>query len=177
MDAVTLMREQLRAAHGLLEETLGDPTPEQLHYIPQGHALPVGAAYAHVIVSEDILVNGMLRKQQPLCATPGAVTGLSEPMPAFSAEAWPGYKDWTHRVRVEVPALRRYAEEVYAASDAYLASLSAEDLDGHVDLSSFGMGSPQLASFLSRTVVAHVDNLTGEISAAKGLQGLKGYPF
>ena len=63
------------------------------------------------------------------------------------------------------------------ASDAYLASLSDDDLDGQVDLSSFGMGSQQLASFFSRAVIAHADNLTGEISAAKGLQGLRGYPF
>jgi hypothetical protein len=177
MDAVTLLRDQLKEAHGLLEATVGDSTPDQVHYVPEGHALPVGAAYAHVIVSEDILVNVMLKGQQLIGSTPGVETGLSEPMPRFDPEAWAGYKDWTRRVRVDVPSLRRYAEKVYAASDAYLASLSNADLDGPADLSRFGWGTPQLASFLSRTVIAHVDNLTGEISAVKGVQGLKGYPF
>jgi hypothetical protein len=177
MDARSLLREQLQAAHGLLEDTLGNPTPEELHYIPQGHALPVGAAYAHVVVSEDILVQGMLKGGKPILAGSNSPVGVSEPMPDFSPETWAGYEDWTHRVQIDLPALRSYAQLVYAASDAYLASLSDSDLDGTIDLSGFGMGTPNLAWFISRAVIAHADNLTGEISAAKGLQGLKGYPF
>ena len=35
----------------------------------------------------------------------------------------------TRRVRIDVPALRAYARAVYANTDAYLAALTAEDLD------------------------------------------------
>jgi hypothetical protein len=38
------------------------------------------------------------------------------------------------------------------------------------------MGQVMLAWILSREVVAHVDNIIGEISCLKGLQGQKGYP-
>jgi len=58
MDAISLLRTQMREAHNLLESTLGDITPEQLHFLPPGRALPVGAAYAHVIFSEDIMAQG-----------------------------------------------------------------------------------------------------------------------
>ncbi len=44
------------------------------------------------------------------------------------------------------------------------------------DLSGVGMGQVMLAWILSREVVAHADDITGEISCLKGLQGRKGYP-
>ena len=35
-------------------------------------------------------------------------------------------KDWTRRLRVELASTREYAQAVYAATDAYLGSLSEE---------------------------------------------------
>jgi hypothetical protein len=175
MDALPLLREQLTAAHDFLETTLGDPTPEQLHFCPPGHALPIGAAYAHVIFSEDMLIQGLLKHTAPLFAASSEPTGASEPMPGFGPE-WAGYEEWTRRVRFDLPQLRRYAQRVYAASDAYLASLKESDLQTPFDLSNFDLGQQNLAWFIARIVISHVDNLTGEISAVKGVQGLKGYP-
>ncbi len=171
MDAVSLLREQLKDAHQLLEDTLGEVTPEQLHYGPQGQALPVGAAYAHVIFSEDIMVQEVLKHGTPLYES-GTDSGASEPMPNFARGDWDGYADWTRRVRFDLARLRAYGARVYAATDAYLASLGESDLDQQVPIF---QGS--LAHTISRGLIGHVDNLTGEISAAKGLQGLKGYPF
>lgn len=168
MDAVSLLRMQMKEAHNLLESTVGDVTPEQLHYLPQGHALPVGAAYAHVIFSEDILVQ-VLKGQEPLFET-GTPTGASEPMPNFM-KGWEDYAGWTKRVRFDLPQLRGYAQKVYANTDAYIASLSEADLEKPDPF-----GQKSLAYFLSRGMIGHIDNLAGEISAAKGLQGLQGYP-
>jgi hypothetical protein len=177
VDQVLFLREQLQSAHGLLEDTVGDSTSEHLHYIPQGHALPVGAAYAHVLFSEDMLVQGMLRSSAPRFSTLNGRSGVSEPMPDFSPAAWAGYEGWTRRVKVDLPALRAYGKQVYADTDAYLAGLSEADLAKSVDLSDLGFGNQTLAWFIGRILIGHVDNLTGEISAAKGLQGLKGYPM
>jgi hypothetical protein len=169
LDAVTLLRMQMDEAHKLLESTVGDLTGDQLHYLPEGRALPVGAAYAHVIFSEDILVQ-MLRGQEPLFET-GTSTGASEPMPNFM-KGWEDYAAWTKRVRFDLSRLREYAKAVYANTDAYLATLSDPDLDKPGP-----WGDNSLAYFISRAMVGHIDNLAGEISAAKGLQGLQGYPF
>ena len=171
MDTVSLLREQLKEAHQLLEDTLGDVTPEQLHFRPSGHALPIGAAYAHVIFVEDILVQQVLKKEPALFAA-GTKSGASEPMPSFTEGDWERYEEWTRRVRIDLPKLRAYGKEVYAATDAYLASLTESDLDQWV-----AFFKSSLASMISRGLIGHVDNLTGEISAVKGLQGLKGYPF
>jgi hypothetical protein len=171
MDVVSLLREQLKQAHQLLEDTMADVTPEQLHYAPQGRALPIGAAYAHVIFTEDITVQQLLKKETPLFEA-GTDSGASEPMPNFAKGDWDGYEAWTRRVRFDLPRLRAYGARVYAASDAYLASLTESDLDQDVP---FFQSS--LAHMIGRGLIGHADNLTGEISAVKGVQGLKGYPF
>ncbi len=170
MDAITLIREDLKAAHELMESTLGDITPEQLHYLPVGRAIPIGAAYAHTVFAEDLLVHGL--KGEKALLESGINTGASEPMPNFMAGDWAGYADWTKRVRFDLPALRAYARQVYEASDAYLASLTEADLDREVEFFKSSLGY-----MIARGLIAHADNLTGEISAAKGLQGLQGYPF
>ena len=177
MDSVSLLREALRGAHDLLEAVMMDVTPEAAHWIPPGQANPVGATYAHVVISEDRTINGMLRRQKPLYegAWAGRV-GVSELMPSRGDE-WNDYAPWTRRVRVDLPTLREYASAVYAATDEYLSTLTPADLDTRMDLSGAGEGWVTLGWILSRHVVGHVDNIAGEISCLKGLQGLQGYPF
>ncbi len=176
MNAVSLLRDQLQQAHGYLEATLADVTTEQAHWLPPGQANPIGATYAHLVISEDMIINGMLRGSTPLFGSNWAgKTGLSEPMP-LPGPAWQDYGPWTRRVKVDLAALREYAQAVYAASDAYLAELPADALSTPLDLSDLGMGKVTLGWVLSRLVVGHVDNECGEISCLKGLQGRRGYP-
>ena len=178
MDAITLMRQQMDSAHYSMEGTVADVTPEQAHWQPAGRANPVGASYAHAITGEDLVINGMLRQSAPMFASNWAgKTGLSEPMPGRIGPSWDDYAAWTRRVRVDLPALRSYAQAVYANTDAYLATLSPEDLDRPMDMSSLGLGEVNLAWVLSNLVMGHVHDLMGEISCLKGLQGAKGYPF
>jgi hypothetical protein len=177
MDTISLLREQLREAHALLEAVMEGVTSEAAQWIPPGKANPVGATYAHVVISEDRTINGMLRHRRPLYDTTWAGrTGLNELMPS-RGEEWHDYATWTRRVTVDLPAAREYARAVYANSDEYLASLSSDDLDTPIDLSGVGSGQVTLGWVLSRLVVGHTDNISGEISCLKGLQGLQGYPF
>ena len=170
MDAISLLRKQMRDAHELLESTVSDLTPEQLHFAPPGRALPVGAAYAHVIFSEDILVQHM-KGEAPLFES-GTPTGASEPHPNFMREDWNVYPAWTHRVRFDLAQLKAYAQQVYANTDAWLATLTDADLEKQDSFL-----QQDVAHMISRAIIAHADNLTGEISAMKGVQGLQGYPF
>lgn len=172
-----LMREQLAAAHALLEATMSDVTSEQARWIPPGIANPLGATYAHVVCSEDIIVQGLLQATAPLAVTDWASrTGLSEPMPTPGQE-WAQYPAWTRRVQVDLVALKAYAQAVYAATDAYLARLSDADMNRELDLTALGMGHQRLASAFTLLVLNHVGTMTGEIACLKGLQGGKGYPF
>lgn len=177
MDSITLLRQQLQTAHQFMEGTMADVTPEQAQWRPPGVANPLGASYAHMVSSEDMLVHGMLQQAAPLFAGAWAgKTGLDEPMPTPGPE-WEQYGPWARRVQVDVGATRAYAQAVYAASDDYLAGLTPADLDRTMDLRGLGMGQVDLGWVLSNLVVGHVHDLMGEISCLKGLQGARGYPF
>jgi DinB family protein len=169
MDAIALLRTQLSSAHTWCENTLGPADGEALHSIPPGKANPAAVAYAHAVSSEDFTINGWLRGAAPLLAAEwSGKTGMSEPMPQGAA-----YFDWTRAVQVDIPKVREYAQAVYAASDAYLASLTEADLDRTIDVP--GIGPQTLAWILSQWVIGHVHDETGEISAIKGVNGMTGY--
>jgi hypothetical protein len=152
-------------------------TPEVAHWIPPGRANPVGATYAHVVFSEDRAINVMLRHGQPLYATTWAGrTGVSDVMPERD-ENWDDYAPWTRRVTVDVPVVRAYAQAVYATSEAYLAALAPDATEASLNLSGIGLGEVTQGWVLSRLVIGHTDNITGEISCLKGLHDLRGYPL
>jgi hypothetical protein len=177
MDAVTLLREQLKTAHWVLDGTMADVTPEQMNWAPPGLANPLGASYAHTITSEDMVINGMLRRGAPLFASTWAgKTGSNQPMPMPGPD-WEKYGPWAREVQVDLAQARDYAQAVYASSDEYLASLTPEALDTPLDLSGIGMGQVSLGWAISLLVIGHINNLAGEISCLKGIQGAKGYPF
>jgi hypothetical protein len=177
MDVISLFRDQIRGAHEWVEETMADVTPEQVRWIPQGVANPLGATYAHMVAGEDGIVNGLLKGSAPLAAGAWAgKTGISQPMPMPGPD-WEHYPAWTRTVQIDLPALRKYAQAVYAATDAYLASLELEDLARAIDFSDIGLGPRPVSWVLNRLVLGHADNCCGEISTLKGLQGSRGYPF
>ncbi|NIS60786.1 MAG: hypothetical protein GTO13_08835 [Proteobacteria bacterium] len=178
--AISLLREQVQTAHQLLEATFGDVTPEEAHWSPPGKASPLGANYAHVVISEDATMNGLLKGGLPMFASSwSGKVGVSElpPMPNPNAPGFPDWSEWGRRVKVDLPALRKYAQAVYAASDDYLASLTDSDLNRPVNLSPLGLGESTVGYVLNNGILGNALSHTGEISCLKGLQGKRGYPF
>lgn len=173
---ISLLREQVQQTHQFLESTIAGVTPEQAHWVPPGNAHSIGATYVHAIMAEDIVINIALKGGAPLFATTWAgKTGFSEPMPMPGPD-WKNYAQWARRVRVDLPEMQAYTQAVYAATGDYLSSLTSEDIDQTIDLSNLGMGQVTRAWVLSRLVIGHADNICGEISCLKGLQGVQGYP-
>ncbi len=172
-----LMRRVVSDARGVLDGTMADVTQAQADYLPPGVANPLGATYAHVVLTEDMVIQGMFRGAPPLFASSWADrTGLSEPSPMPGPD-WPQYAGWTRRVKVDLPRFREYAAAVAAETDGWLASLSDDDLQRGVDLGQAGFGQHTLASAIALLLVNHLGTETGEISVLKGLQGARGYPF
>jgi hypothetical protein len=174
------IRGQVQSAHWFLEATMEDVNAEMAHWGPPGIALPIGAAYAHFVTSEDWIVNVLFRGGVPLFAGPHAGrTGLSElpPDPA-SAKDWAGeFAGWSRRVRIDLSVFRAYAQSVYAATDAYLSNAPDTELDRPMELSAVGMGTQSVGFVVNNAVIGHAFSHCGEVSALKGVQGKKGYPF
>jgi hypothetical protein len=171
-----MLREIARAARNVLDGTMADVTQAQADFIPPGIANPLGATYAHVIWSEDMIVQGMFKGDAPLYASTWAnQTGLSEPMPG--PENWAEYGPWTRRVKIDLAALRQYGAAVADATDSWLAGLTDADLDRPMDLSAVGLGQHTIATAIGLLIVNHLGTETGEIAVLKGIQGARGYPF
>ncbi len=174
MTTIELYRNLLQAAHEFLERTVAGVTAEQATWDPPGKAFSIAANYAHVVGSEDLGVQRLLRGKELLATTTWAgKTGLSEIPPLG-----PGgdLKAWSHGAKVDLPALQRYAQAVYAATDEHVASLTPDALSRPVDLSAVGVGQ-QSVLFVLRALLTNASLHCGEISCLKGLQGLKGYPM
>jgi hypothetical protein len=85
--------------------------------------------------------------------------------------------EWARAFQPDLPKLRAYKDLVVADTEAYLNTLVDDDLDRLIDLTAVGLGHQSLGWVLSALLAAHLNNMAGEISALKGLQGLQGYPF
>ena len=174
MEAGSSLRGQFEGAHEILEQTMADVTPEQAQWSPPGKANPLGATYAHAILAEDMMVNGVLKGSAPIMATTFAgKAGLSELPPPPDQD----YGDWARRVQVDLTAAREYAQAVYKNTTDYVSSLSDSDLERTLDLTNMGLGKQNVGAFLGNILLWHVNAHCGEVSCLKGIQGTKGYPF
>ena len=175
---VSHIREQMKSAHGLLEETISGVSDEMGRFAPPGKALPIGAAYVHYVTCEDWMVHSLFKGVAPLMAGAwSGKTGVSEPPPGPGDDLDTRFAAWSRRVRVDLTEFREYAKAVYKATDGYIASLPDAELSREVDLSAMGMGKQTLSFVLDNALLGHAYCHCGEISAMKGVQGKKGYPF
>jgi hypothetical protein len=174
--ALQLLKDQVHNARETFEGTVSDVTDDQLHADLGGKAPPLGALYAHLIFSEDVIMQSMIQGKTPLYQSSWKdKTGASEPMPPMDDKWATAHEAWTKSVKIDLPQLREYSKAVYATTDEYLNSLKDEDLEKEVDLGPWGKKT--VAYLLYAFIIGHTNNLTGEISLAKGVQGAKGYPF
>lgn len=171
MNAIETHREALRWAYELLEMTMADVTPELAHATPPGVANPLAATYAHALSDLDVIPNHLLQGKPILFETDWKdKTGISEPQ-------WFSDAEWARRVRVDLAAAREYGKAMYENADAYIASLNEEGLMREVDLSFVRLGTRPVSWCLTALIISHLNNMAGEISVLKGIQGVKGYPF
>lgn len=171
MNAIGTLRESIQWGYQLLEMVMADVNDEQARWAPPGAANPIGALYAHAFLSLDGIVNGLLKGGAPRFATEWAgQLGDSAPKMSLAFE-------WGRAIQPDLPALRQYGQTVMADADAYLAQLGDADLDRMVDVSQAGLGLRSVSWMLNALVASHLNNMAGEISALKGVQGLRGYPF
>ena len=163
----------LHMAHYALEGTIEGVDDAVANRLPPGQANPIGAAYLHVLFSEDYLVNVSMRKGQPMFAGEWAGRTGADRMPPGPAHGDIG--EWYRSVQTEMAHARVYGKAVFEMSEAYVASLTASELADLVE----GFPIPNLtrAGWVEIFLVGHANALCGEISAIKGTFGRKGYPF
>lgn len=164
--AVEVLRFMFGQAHQYLEGTMMGVTDEVARYEAGGPASILGQ-YAHIVSGEDWLVNIKAQGGAPL---------MMQTNPGFKTPPPPvGWDVWARTEAVDLAALRTYAQQVYAATDAFLAAADDTVLSNPVDMSEMGFGMVTITAVLTLALL-NVCVHCGEIAAMKGLQGLTGYP-
>ncbi len=169
MDALDLLRFQVKETYEWLEMTVSDVTQEQANWKPPGVANSIAAAYAHTIVTADVGFNSQLHNRMPLIATDfSGEVGLSHPhLGGFD------WHDWASRLHVDWAKLREYACAVHACVERYADSLTMEELQLEADMSGQGahLGAWKGLEFYNVHGINHPRLHGGEIACLKGLQG------
>lgn len=173
MNTVELVQYSLGKALEILGQVTADLTPEQADWLPPGCANPIGSMYWHTISGADDVVHRWILGQEPLYQRAGwldRVLAVAVPEPREPEK----YHDYMLALRVRLPALHEYAQAVAADLQGWLATLSPADLKRVVHTP---IGDHTVAQVLELFVIWHINAHCGEISALKGCQGCKGYPF
>ncbi len=168
-NAIDFLSAELKGAHELFAATASGLTAEQAHFNAGGNTVPIVGHIGHVLVFEDMVINGMLKGGAPLMA--GGKTGFSELPPQQ-----PPWDAWARKIKVDLAQAMDYGMKVGASAEAYVASLDDSALGKPLDLSALGLGQ-QTVGFMLGALVLNLHLHTGEISCLKGLQKLKGYPI
>lgn len=164
MEIIEYVNGSLVAVHNMVNIALQDLTPEVVQWQPTGTANTIAQLLAHLVGAEDRAINVSIKGGSTLGETWAARTGI----PQERGGQW--RKDWT----LNIDAFLEYAKAVQASATECLASLTPAGLDKEVQW----FNGPNSTAGLIRMVVLHHPLLhSGEISALKGMQGLKGLPM
>ncbi len=158
MNTVDLLQFSLGAAFDILGQVTADLTQEQADWRPPGTANTIGSIYSHILTYVDYCVRTYL------------IEGKPQPVTVESRPA----ELWMRDVQADLAELHAYAAEVRSTALNWLASLAPEDLE-HRELTT--AGEINQAQAVELFVIWHINAHCGEISALKGCQGLKGYPW
>jgi hypothetical protein len=175
MNTVGLVQYSLGFAFDILKQLVDDLTQEQADWMPPGNVNPISALYWHTVSYVDEIVHDWGMGQAPLKQSAGwrekVVTACPPP-----AEGDPmgDLRAVRAGLSVDLPALHDYAQATSQALLGWVASLTPEDLDRTMETP---IGELNLGQMLEAFIIWHINVHCGEISALRGMQGLKGYPW
>jgi hypothetical protein len=147
LDAAALLRAQVREIHRELDEGFTDWLRGLAPAAPPTGSLVV-SLYIHAATVEDVTIQSLLRRVAPVYETD-----------------WAGKGPGRYSTADLVP-LRAYAQQVFAATDTYLAGLAPDETGQTVDLSRLGQGKPTIAWIVSKFIVLRLAQICGELTSA-----------
>jgi hypothetical protein len=156
-DVAALLRSQVREVH----EELDTYVTAWMRALAPGSVISgslVPLLYLHGMTVEDVAIHSLLLRDSPLFATAWNGTGLARYAP------------------VDMASIRSYAQQVYAATDTYLACLTVDELSRTVDLSGLSLGQQTVAWIVSHFVVLELAHLGGELMQAAHVPGAADHP-
>jgi DinB superfamily len=165
MNATSYARLQIEEAFGLMNTCAEGMDESQYNWAPGGTCNSIAKSHVHALTSIDFFVNIVAKGGAPMFwPEHGPKAGL----PANPLEIW-GFGG-----SVPLVAMKEYGQAVQKAALDYIGTLTDADLDRVIDTRFFGQ---QSLAFVIQLIGLHSTGHAGDISAVKGMQGLKGLPF
>jgi hypothetical protein len=159
----TLLRLNLDEAFTWLDQVVADLTPEQYAWQPEGSANPISKLHAHTLASADFWMNLMALRKPMLWTETSQKLGL----PSNWIEIW------KTEAPIKLSDMQDYSKELRATGLPAVEALEDAILEKEITVPVFG---DRDVGFVVRLAGTQLAIHTGEISAAKGLQVLKGLP-
>ena len=157
MNKVELLQYSLDTAFDVLGMVTADLTQEQADWQPPGKASSIAANYSHILTYLDRFL------EKILIPCDDSLFHMERPPDTILQD-----------VQVEVVDLHKHAGELKKAYHDWLSSLSPADLDIEMKTN---VGPLNVGQTVELFIVWHINVHCGEISAMKGCQGAKGYPW
>jgi hypothetical protein len=170
MDARDFLQRQFSEVRRLGGAPVQEITEEQVNWAPPGTANIISAILLHQAGTEDAIIQRALRGEPRIWERDGWAEKTGVAMTPGRTGGWDECKEQA----VPLAPVLAYADAVHAATDAYLAALTDEELSREVPWP-FG-GTRTVADMLALAAV-HAVFHAGEVSALKGVQGGQGIPF
>lgn len=170
MDAAQFVRTQFAAVRRVSDAVTRDLTDDLIDWTPSGTANPIAATLIHTVNAEDSFIQKMIQGKPQLrweTGDWGKKVGLKT-LPGKGS----GWEE-ARAGRYSVAAILGYQEEVHAATDSYLETLTPGELSRQIVM----FGSTRAVADALAMLVEHTAHHIGEISALKGVQGVQGMPF
>ena len=169
MEILDYMHRQMASMRRTVDMTMKDVTSEQFNWTPPGTMNTISATFIHLTSVEDDFVQGILQRKPRVwdAGDWSGKTGIKK-TPGIG-ENWDEFK----HLHLQPADFLEYQKGVWAATDAYMAGLTAGDLDRKVKLGQRELTVAELLILAANQSLSH----TGEIAALKGIQGAKGLPI
>jgi hypothetical protein len=169
------IREYLLAAlanaHFYTGSAMEDLTEEAAHWQPPGATNTIARLLAHAVIAEDLMINRVFKSGEPVFLAGGWATRTG--LPEAAGRLRDNEAIWDQEWRLQLDAFNSYRVAVEQSAVDYVASLNSQTLDREYTA---GPNTRSVHGALRGIVIHHLLIHNGEISAVKGLQGLKGPP-
>lgn len=148
-------------------------TEEQFNWVPLGTASPISVHFVHSLATEDNMIHTLLQGKPDLWLAGewGEKIGLKS-LPAGRQLNW----DELRGKPLPLAPILAYQQVIRSATDAFLAGLTADDLDREVDFRDV-RGRKGTVRLVMMYFVVHGLKHNGEMATLKRMQGVEGLPF
>ena len=174
MSEIAFIRDSLQSLHSSLDEAMKGLSQEQAHWRGNDGGNHIAFVAWHYTRTVDNIVRFVLQQRRPTVWMEGKWDerfGLDSRVQGTGMSP----EDATALRISDIPAFCTYMSEVWKEAQAYLDTITEEDLGRTVTVRP--MGELTVEQVLGNTLLTHGYTHLGEIWTLKGLQGLQGSPI